>query len=346
MYSYLIKPVDLIVFGNPSPFNRLEQSYRASEKILNPVPFYGALRRLSKSATIRFFSIVKEFHNKKKKVCFPLPYDIVRGYRGYITGILQRSLPEVLSDYREEYIVSFGEEKFSRRASYICDLKGYLMDTLQDGAKFETYEPFRSEVRVGIGIDRDTRTSAQGELYFEEFIRMEKDFYFYIETEENIHKDVLKIGGESRVCLMERSDEIISRGCLDKDLIEEIKRSIVKSGYFKLVLLTPTNMPCDVPGARLIAKVVGRPYIYSGWLRKDKDAFPSKIIKMINPGAVFYYKIEDANRSAFTEMLFERFWLKPSFFTPDFPYFESINGINPLCLGLTIIASLKEVKNE
>ncbi|WP_022855927.1 type III-B CRISPR module-associated Cmr3 family protein [Thermodesulfobacterium thermophilum] len=341
MYNYLIKPIDLFILGNPSPFNSAEQTYRASEKIINPIPFFGALRKKFKDAQINFISLIS-----KNKFLFPLPFDIVKTDTDYKQGILKRTASsKFVSDSEDEYWVSFGEEKIHREFDRYID--SYFMDKYLlsefEVENIKTSEPIKTEKRIGIKIDRQKRTTEEGFLYFEEYLRFKEDSAFYIKTNFKASEKTIKLGGESRMAILEEIEIAIEDEFVNIDRIQE---HIINNGLFKLILLTPTNGPCEISGARMIAKVVERPYVYSGWLRKDKDAFPSRLFNLIKPGAVFYYRIENSNREEFVKSLFNRFWLKPAFFKPDFPYFESLDGINPLCLGLTIIGTVKEVSYE
>lgn len=347
MYNYVLRPMDLIMLGGPSPFNSSEQSFRVSEKILNPIPFFGALRKEAEDIKIRFLSFVIENDIGKKDFLFPIPFDIrkivtSRKEKKYKDGTLMKS--DFISNSEDNYWISFGEEKVYREENEYIDsntMENYLLGVLKDN--FSTYVPFKAEKRVGIKIKHPQRTTDEGYLYFEEYLRLEKNVSFYIKTNSKLSGKAVKLGGESRIAIVKRTDNDVIDEFVNVDCVQE---KIIKNGFFKLILLTPTNSACEISGAKMIAKIVGRPYIYSGWLRKGDKAFPSRLFKMIKPGAVFYYQIENGDRAGFVERLFEKFWLKPSLFTPDFPYFESIDGNNPICLGLTIIGSVKEVKDE
>jgi CRISPR-associated protein Cmr3 len=76
-------------------------------------------------------------------------------------------------------------------------------------------------------------------------------------------------------------------------------------------------------------------------------SFPSRLFKIIPQGAVFYYRIKDKqNIDEFLDRLFDRFWLKPAFFTEELPYFEKLeDGTNPLGFGLSIIG-VADVERE
>lgn len=341
MYNYIIKPIDLFILGNPSPFNSAEQTYRASEKIINPIPFFGAFRKNFKDVKISFITLIE-----KNKFLFPLPFDIAKTETGYRQGILKKTVSsKFVSDSKDECWVSFGEEKIYRELDKYIDsnLMGkYLLNDFGE-RDIKTIKPFKTEKRIGIKINRQKRTTEEGYLYFEEYLRFKEDFAFYIKTDCEVSEKTIKLGGESRMGILEKTDTDIEDEFVNIDRIQE---HIINNGLFKIILLTPTNGPCEIPGARMIAKIVERPYVYSGWLRKDKYAFPSKLFNLIKPGAVFYYRIEDSNIEEFVKSLFDRFWQKPAFFKPDFPYFESIDGINPLCLGLTLIGTVKEVSHE
>lgn len=348
MHSYLITPIDVIMLGEPSPFNSAEQTYRTSLTLLNPIPFFGVLRKQKKDAQIALISLMQ-----KDKFLFPLPFDIVEINERHKFGKLKKNKDRIISSSQDEYFITFGDGKVKAigESNYVDSdwLEKYLLseeDSLFDAhSSVKTYTPFSFEQRAGIMINREKRTTEQGYLYFEDYMRFDEksDGRFFLKTNTNIDKRVVTLGGESKAVNIEKTDKDIDAEFVKQD---EIKQKIKDSGLFKLLLLTPTNAPSEIPGAKLIAKILRRPFIYSGWLRNTDKAFPSRLFRLIKPGAVFYYKIEDENREGFVNRLFDRFWLKPAFFTADFPYFESVNGINPICLGLTIIGATKEVKDE
>jgi CRISPR-associated protein Cmr3 len=343
MFNYLIKPLDLILFGDPSAFNATERTFRKASGLLNPIPFYGALRKIHKSAFIEFFGIVKE-----NDFFLPLPADIVKIERRYRTGTLRKLKQTIVNASADTHHVHFDEEKIKREDGYFLkshEFEDYLLCDKCEG--FNPVTPFKTERRVGIKINRTSRTTEKEHLYFEEYIRLEDNTSFCLKTATDIAKITIPLGGESRVATIEKSDKDIAYDFVKQD---KIRGEISKTGLFKLIVLTPTNALAEIEGAKLIANIAGRPFIYSGWLRSpDKSGdrgFPSRLFKLIKPGAVFYYKIEADNKDKFITALFDRFWLKASFFRPDFPYFESRDGINPLCLGLTIIGTVKEDEDE
>lgn len=348
MNDYILKPLDVVMLGEPAPFNITEQTYRKSLTILNPIPFFAVLRRESKGVKINFISFVQE-----GRFLFPLPFDVVEVSGKYKVGKLVKSKTPFLSDSHDEYLITFGDGKLKTLDEYVDSywLEKYLLCEekllIDERGMLKTYRPYDSECRVGIKINHDKRTAEYGHLYFENYLRFNdiKETGFYIKTTIDIPHKTVTLGGESRMAQIEKVSRDIDGEFVNQD---KIKEKIKKTGLFKILLLTPTNSPCEITGTKLIAKIVRRPYVYSGWLRKDNIAFPSRLFRLIKPGAVFYYKIEDKNLDvdSFIEKLFDKFWLKPSFFKSDFPYFESIEGTNPICLGLTIIGATEEAKDE
>jgi len=351
MNDYILKPLDVVMLGEPAPFNSAEQTYRKSSTIFNPIPFFAFLRKERKDVKISFISFIKNIKNGE--FFFPLPFDVVEINGKCKFGRLVKSKNLFLSDSHDEYLITFGDGKLKTLDEYVDSywLEKYLLCEekllIDERGMLKTYRPYDSEYRVGIKINRERRTTEQGYLYFENYLRFNdmKQTGFYIKTNHVISHKTVNIGGESRMAQIEKVSRDIDGEFVNQD---KIKEKIKKTRLFKILLLTPTNSPCEITGTKLIAKIVRRPYVYSGWLRKDNIAFPSRLFRLIKPGAVFYYKIEDKNLDvdSFIEKLFDKFWLKPSFFKSDFPYFESIEGTNPICLGLTIIGATEEAKDE
>lgn len=81
------------------------------------------------------------------------------------------------------------------------------------------------------------------------------------------------------------------------DVIEDVKAKIDKTGYFKLILITPAffkegwkpDMESLGVNAQLISANIGKPVSIGGW---DMDEnYPKPMSKAVPSGSVYYYKL-------------------------------------------------------
>ncbi len=347
MSKYLITPFDVLIFGDGKPFNAGEQHNRESNFFLNPVPFVGAFNKNTNLKTgLRFLSFYDE---KKENFLFPVPLDIGFEEDGeIINSFLKKSDKDFISSDELEFFVEFDtDKKMKVGGRYINTqgLKSYLLGKKLD--KKDIYNLFgdiiEKEIRTGIEIDRTTRTTKKKKLYFQPFIRFHEKIKFFVEFKQEIKKDFLTIGGESKsVNILPFNTDSL------KELnVKKIKEKIQETGYFKIILLTPTNHPPKLDGAELIAQLTGKPITFSGWYNiykennKKSGSFPTRLFKLLPEGSVFYYRLVDENK---LDEIFNNHWLKPNFYIHELPYFDKVN---PIGFGLTIIGTVKtEGKNE
>ena len=146
--------------------------------------------------------------------------------------------------------------------------------------------------------------------------------------------DTVIIGGESRLSVVIKKDRDLTERLLKEK--ENIKNMVRKTGFFKLILLSPTNKVLEIEGAKIIAKVLGKPFIYSSWIKlpNEKTGFPTRIFRLIPEGSVVYYKAEDQSK---IDGIFDKYYLKPAYYELEYPYFDTKN---PTGFGLSIIGAL------
>jgi len=337
MGSYLINPLDILIFGDGKPFNAGEQHNREINFFLNPVPFVSAFNKYTGLKTgLNFLSL---YDKQKQDFLFPVPLDIGFEENGeIITSSLKKSNDDFVSSEEIDFFIEFKtNKKMKVGGKYINTegLKNYLIG--EDIDKNNIYNLYgkilETEVRTGIQIERISRTTKEKMLFFQPFIRFCENFKFFVKYKQDIDKEFLTLGGESKAVnvfpIFQNSVDSL------KEIKASVKEKIEKDNLFKIILLTPTNYPPEIEGAKLIAKVVGKHITYSGWINWLKEkGFPSRIFRLIPEGSVFYYRLEDKNK---LDEIFENYWLKPSFYIHELPYFDRKN---PIGFGLTIIGAI------
>lgn len=330
-------PYDVFIFSDGKPFNKGEETFRESKFFINPIPLLSFANKVSsEKLNVEFISLIEN-----GKLYFKVPIDIKRfkyEKEKIILPILKKISEPVITNEKIEYILEYPTEK------KIEDINGYL--NIQTFVKYLNGEleyikeddilKIYSEIRTGIEIDRNTRTTVEGMLYSQNFTRFSENTGFLVKFNKGLNSKFFTIGGEGKVFKADNPKEYI------KDLNnvkEKIKEKIEKTKLFKIILLTSTNSIPKIEGANLIAKVIGKPITYSGWLsyyrgKINTNVLPTRIFRLIPEGSVFYYKLEDSSK---LNEIFENYWLKPSFLTKEYPYFD-IN--NPTGFGITIIGTI------
>ncbi len=372
MYKAIMKPQDCLILGNGKPFNAGENIFRSVDNLFFNIHIYSILNRLFKDVRLNSIIFYKNFDDT---LIFPFPLDYIYFYSKdkILKPILSIKQPEIkfiddsnLKEYLKgkHFKKKFNLKKLNKlnilknnNKDELKSLKEDIENTLKN---FNSLNISYNSFETGIKIDKKNKTTGEGNLYIEEkiYLSSEKgyediDIFVLFETkEEPQHTTYIhNLGGESKTIkiLIEQTNDFNEFFSLEN----EIKNKIQQTKYFKIILLTPTNYPPEIEGAERIAQLTGKPIAFSGWFNvydKEKkiDSFPSRLFKLIPAGSVFYYKIDDEitkddkKLEEFTEKLFKNYWLKPSFFVPEYPYFERAeDGTNPLGFGLSIIGVAK-----
>lgn len=331
-----IRPFDVFLFGDGREFNRGQQMFRQGAFFINPVPILGALNNaVSKKLNINFISL-----EKSGKLYFKMPLDIKSTKPkeekvSYLLAKLEKN--SCITSQSMEYIVSFNtNEKIQDINLYVSQdiFKDYLLGKINLPEKLKEIDSIKMypELRTGIEIDHTTRTTVEGMLFFQMFTRLEEGAGFFVKTDLQDNINWLKVGGEGRGFKVERSADLTT---YFDGIKSQIKQKIKETGAFKIILLTPSNAIPEVEGAQPIARITGKPITYSGWLslmkRKGFCVVPTRIFRLIPEGSVFYYKLTDISKA---DEIVEKFWFKPSFYTKEFPYFDTKR---PAGFGITAI---------
>jgi CRISPR-associated protein (Cas_Cmr3). len=330
-----IKPFDAIIFGDGKDFNAKERTFRESDFFINPIPILSGLNKASdKKLNIEFLSLAKGENLYFKA---PLDIKILKGKDKVLKPTL-RELGNVITEETEEPIKYFldykTQEKIEDINAYIKDeeLIKYLKD---EEISINDTISFQKELRTGIKIDESKGTTQEGYLFTQSFLRFDDDVYFYVKASEEIKEvETLVVGGESKLSVVIKKDNDLTYKLLKEK--EHIKDMVRNTGFFRLILLTPTNRVLHIEGTKLINKVIGKHITYSSWikLKDDKTGFPTRIYRLIPEGSVIFYKMEDVAK---IDEIFDKYYLKPAYYELEYPYFDTNN---PVGFGLSIIGAL------
>lgn len=342
-----VKPFDVFIFGDGREFNAGgKHTYRESVFFINPIAILGSLNNyFNDRLNIRFISL-----EKNGELFFKMPLDIKLSkseelIKASSEELIKASLYKLnynfITDEEVEYITDFEfADKMSDVNKYVNQelFKDYLLNKNIKEIPGKSKLKICKELRAGIKINKNTRTTEEGMLYFQSFTRLEENSGFYIVVDRAVESEFLRIGGESKIFKVFKEDEKLS---YFESLKENIKKKIEETGFFKIILLTASNGVPNIEGAKLIARIVGKPITFSGWLnlmKSSKYVSPTRIFRLIPEGSVFYYKLEDKNK---IDEIVNKFWFKPSFYVKEFPYFDTKN---PSGFGISAI-TFTEIKN-
>ena len=174
-------------------------------------------------------------------------------------------------------------------------LNAYLQNSLVPSDIITMDEYLKEEPKVGIGRDNRTRTSDEGMLYRVGMKRLHQYSLAYGFEGIDLLPAMMKFGGEGKA---------VSVSPVTKENEPDVRQPEQLSGnYFKLYLATPAIFnegwrpsPDTIPGAKLVAAVIGKPLYIGGF--DIKTRFPKPLRRAVPAGSVYYYEgsLEEARK--------------------------------------------------
>jgi len=319
-----IQPTDSLFFGSGKPFNAGSNSWTDSSFLPNPSVLWGALfsvlyneNKIIKTKDNKGKTIVNKEERKKLQIkniylyqeknrvlniLIPTPLDVYLDEYGnnYISKIKK---VDFISNYPLDYISILDKEDIE-----LADKTFIKIDSLykkyQKHFKLSLYsfdKIFKQDYKIGIKIDKDTKTAQENHLYRIDLTQFEKACGFLIEYELETEKKfepsgILKLGGEGKTAKFEIIEpKTRTFRAFDKHREKSLKQ-IRKNRYFKLYFKTPALLksdwkPNDIKGLKLLSANVGKSISIGGFDMESK--MPKVMNKFIPAGSVYVYKIED-----------------------------------------------------
>lgn len=152
-----------------------------------------------------------------------------------------------------------------------------------------------NEQRVGIGIDRDTRTTLKAQLYMATHTRMRDDISLYVklsgfqqDDKKQFEKTLQPLAGEHRMA------EI--KACPKKPVILPKLTTALEDGRYCIILLSPLVIDA-LPGAgqeienlpgKVISACLGKPVVIGGWDSQGRQPIPLR--QCIPAGSVWFMR--------------------------------------------------------
>lgn len=320
-----IEAVDTLFFKDGRPFSMGEDTFATGIFPPPPSVFLGMLKSAYASENNTPLDKIKEetehikiegVYYSADKIYFPIPLDLVK----LKSSINTEAVPLCLSlkygfaskstDFSHILWHSKHIETISNGMLSQDMFEEYLNDEKPIGAAF-SYQRIdnltTTEVKVGIGRNKENKQSEDGKLYRIGMRRMQnqsKDsrFSFIIKTNENLLTAHGKLGAEGKGIHFYHD--------IDFRPISDIEYQ--ENQYFKLYLQTPgffkngsiPNLKEYFPSwdLEILAGVVGRPLHIGGFDMTEKGG-PKTMMKAVPAGSVYYVKIHNGTTKDFVNSL-------------------------------------------
>ncbi len=306
-------------------------------KASNPI-WFGGLKHMTageehyvKSDVLpnimRFFKIVKPgggcfgvllYEGKRQVFLLPSPADIVgRRKKGGNWRVLELSKVDIKVCEKNKPLLPLirkSLEGFESAEGYFITHKGlgkWEEISKHDGceSRYKELEKeivkvgdlIKREVKVGLRIDKETRTAEDRMLYFQERIRFSKERdvkLLFLTDKDEVRKEYF-IGGERNRAYIKRFEESEHEIFELLDADTEIK----KNKHYKLYLLTHTYLENPKEGAGIILRSIKNQKLLKFqlvWIfSKGSElisGYKKPAIKMLKPGTVLVLKANEQGR--------------------------------------------------
>lgn len=319
-----VKAIDTLFFRDGKPFNRGEDNWAEG---LFPPPisvFKGALRSAYFTENPEQMNLVNDKDNdptwnlqitkiylkKGRHLYFPSPLDYV--YRKEKKGEKELFHLNTIdgrnfnSNYLLPYIPYYNGNVESSYSLFIekQDFEdSYRNNKYKENlVSMEISDFLEAEAKIGVGLNKQTRSSSEGRLFRvgmnrlkqgfdEDELKFKDETSFVIEYQNlDFIPKILKLGAESKTA------QVIKSQLTSNEPIEE---EFLTSKYFKLLLLSPTyfksgwkpNLESILPGIelQLLSAFIGKSLSIGGWDIEEGE--PKIMLKAVPAGSVYYYEI-------------------------------------------------------
>jgi CRISPR-associated protein Cmr3 len=312
-----IEALDTLIFQDGKPFDKSGDNWGNSLVLPTPSTLYGALRATYFANHIDVLSKANEDDDPTKnlkinfiglkyqeKLIFAMPKDCVESKREVKTLDLEENL---LTNSPLKYTLFSKDEVESIDKGYLknSNLKKYLSNKTIGSFEMEDSLMIR-ESKIGIGLNRKTKTTGEGLLYRVEMLHY-KDLKIVVGFDGLYLEEsgLMKLGGEAKGAKYQQFDS------LDISQIDNISSNI-----FKLYLLTPAifdngwypdwiDKENDFTGEykgfklKLVASAIGKHQSIGGFDIKKRE--PKKMMKAVPMGSVYYIEILEGDRDKVVE---------------------------------------------
>ncbi len=302
--------LDTLFFRDGKPFSMGEETWANG---LFPPPLsvvYGALRTAYFSEHIGELKLANEGGDPTSSLritfsalygggryYYPCPLDVVQkksktDKKEYsLLNLVERQVGCCSGRYGVDLPMQLQSQELVEEASGLIDeisFNEYLQSSTVPRYPLNIEKFVKEEPKVGIGRNNRTGAADEGMLYRVGMTRMHQLKLVVGYSGLTISGSLMRLGGEGKSVSKERTE---------KPDVQEPKPSPKTGDFFKLYLATPAIFkegwrpaPETVPGARLVAAVVGKPLHIGGFDMKIKK--PKPMQRAVPAGSVYYYQGE------------------------------------------------------
>jgi CRISPR-associated protein Cmr3 len=322
-----IKSLDTLFFRDGKPFARGDETWADSNFPPNPSVVYGAMRtalatvdgrnipfqEIKSRLDAKAFNVQGIYYAVDNLRYLPLPLDYVhykadepqsKAIKDYKVNRLQISPCKSVLSAQKLFLKYLLHPADFQQAEGLDgglltdgELENYLKGYGETVKAKKMGDFLKTEPKVGIGRDNDTRVAEEGLLYRVDMKRSGIDIRVISEAEgyanEDLNKSVVNFGGEMKLANI----QAVGRGTLqiNTNAIE------LQQGRFKVYLSTPAiftrlgwqpDLERSGIKATLVAACVGKSLSIGGFdLRENR---PKPMLRAVPAGSVYFYETEES----------------------------------------------------
>ncbi len=303
-----IKLTDSLFFRGGKPFNAGSDSWTDSSFLPNPSVIWGAMfsvlfregRATAKDKEKLQIKNIYLYNEEQTIILVPAPLDIFVDSDGkkYISkykdvNFISNYPLEVMSDVGTDKEVKPLENCFIEINSLYEE---YCEDNADDLVLYNFDEVFVKDYKIGIKIDKKSKTAEDKHLYRIDLTQFKKEWSFLIEYECNIvfnQSGILRLGGESKIAQYEQIKDkpigIVDYEAYRDEMLEELK----EKKECKVLFKTPAYFKCGWQPEQdgLLCANVGKYISIGGWDMETKNHKAMK--KYIPAGSVYLFEKQE-----------------------------------------------------
>ena len=298
-----IKPTDSLFFGSGKPFNAGADSWTDSSFLPNPSVIWGALfsvlyREGKVKTTEKEKLKIKNiylYNEEQTTILVPAPLDIFVDNEGNRYKSEYQNV-DFISNYPLKVINIVEDKEVKSIENSFIEINSlyqhYVKKSFKSLILYDFSDVFVADYKIGIKIDKNTKTAKENYLYRVDLTQFKKEWSFLIEYESDIKfngNGILKLGGESKTAYYKTIDTPIGLNSVEA-FKREILNSLNNKKYFKLFFKTPVYFEDGWKPKHngLVCANIGKPVSIGGFDMETKSIKEMK--KYVPAGTVFVFK--------------------------------------------------------
>jgi CRISPR-associated protein Cmr3 len=298
-----IKPTDSLFFGSGKPFNAGADSWTDSSFLPNPSVIWGALfsvlyREGKVKTTEKEKLKIKNiylYNEEQTTILVPAPLDIFVDSEGKRYAPTYKDI-DFISNYPLNIINIVEDKEVKSIENSFIEINSlyqhYVKKSFKSLILYDFSDVFVADYKIGIKIDKNTKTAKENYLYRVDLTQFKKEWSFLVEYESDIkfnQKGILKLGGESKTAYYEKIKKPIALKSACKYKVK-VLRELKEKKYFKVLFKTPVYFEDGWKPKHngLVCANIGKPISIGGFDMETKSIKEMK--KYVPAGSIFVFK--------------------------------------------------------